>query len=199
MGPAFDRRPGKEVQLPALAHFRAVDPLPTRVRNQVRPGASTRGYERSREAAPNVKSRGASKSAASRHLVSRMGAKMREHLIRSLDDVQVKALAMDGACLTVVVALRILPDGTKAPRGLWQRSTENAAVCPSPLPDLRGARAAPRRTRAGCDRRGVRSPHSDHGRYVPSTTRGRSPTGAERDGAFSSSGVINRAVCGAAA
>ncbi len=130
---------GKEVQLPVLSDFRAMDPLQARVLNQVLLGVSTRGYERSLEAAPTAKSRGTSKSAASRHLVSRMGARMRDHLMRKLDDIQVKALVMDGVLVarhTVVVALGILADGTKVPLGLWQGSTENAAVCTSLLQDV---------------------------------------------------------------
>jgi transposase-like protein len=130
---------GKEVQLPVLSHLRAMDPLPARVLNQVLLGVSTRGYERSLEAAPTAKARGTGKSAASRHLVSRMGARMRDHLMRKLDDVRVEALVMNGvliACHTVVVALGILADGTKVPLGLWQGSTENAAVCTALLQDF---------------------------------------------------------------
>jgi len=69
-----------EVRLPIVARFQAEDPLPERVLNQILLGVSTRGYGASLEPTPpGVRSRGTSKSAASRHLVERMGAKMRDY------------------------------------------------------------------------------------------------------------------------
>jgi len=140
--PRVRSRSGQEVRLPSVARFQAEDPLPERVVNQILLGVSTRGYGASLEPAPpGVSSRGTSKSAASRHLVERMGAKMRTHFTRRLEDVRLLALMLDGievAGHTVVVALGITEDGTKVPLGLWQGSTENAAVCTSLLQDLIG-------------------------------------------------------------
>jgi transposase-like protein len=68
-----------------------------------------------------------------------MGAKLRDYLARSLADVRLVALMLDGievARNTVVVALGITEDGTKTTLGLWQGSTENAALCTSLLQDL---------------------------------------------------------------
>jgi putative transposase len=131
---------GQEVTLPSVARFQAEDPLPERVLNQIVLGVSTRGYGSSLEPAPaGVKSRGTSKSAASRHLVERMGAKLRDYLARPLGEVKMLALMLDGievARHTVVVALGITEDGTKTTLGLWQGSTENAALCTSLLQDL---------------------------------------------------------------
>lgn len=131
---------GQEVTLPSVARFQAEDPLPERVLNQIVLGVSTRGYGSSLEPAPaGVKSRGTSKSAASRHLVERMGAKLRDYLARPLGEVKLLALMLDGievARHTVVVALGITEDGTKTTLGLWQGSTENAALCTSLLQDL---------------------------------------------------------------
>jgi putative transposase len=131
---------GQELKLPLVEHFQRLDPLPERVVNQILLGVSTRGYERSLERPPaGVLSRGTSKSAASRQLVKRTGAKMREYLARRLDDVRLVALMLDGiqvAARTVVVALGITLDGSKLPLGLWQGSTENAALCISLLQDL---------------------------------------------------------------
>jgi len=140
--PRVRSKSGQEVGLPSVERFQAADPLPERVVNQILLGVSTRGYGASLEAAPpGVSSRGTSKSAASRHLVERMGSKMREYFSRRLEDVSPLVLMLDGievARQTVVVALGISADGTKQPLGLWQGSTENAAICTSLLQDLIG-------------------------------------------------------------
>jgi transposase-like protein len=137
--PRVRRRGGGEVQLPVLEQFRAADALPERVVGQILLGVSTRGYERSLETPPPVKTRGTSKSAASRHLVERTRARMAEYLTRRLDDVELLVLMLDGIVVaghTVVVALAVTADGTKVPLGLWQGSTENAALCTSLLQNL---------------------------------------------------------------
>lgn len=140
--PRVRSKSGQEVTLPSLERFRAGDPVPERVLNQILLGVSTRGYGASLEPTPpGVSGRGTSKSAASRHLVERMGRKMQDYLSRRLDDVRLLALMLDGievAKHTVVVALGIREDGTKLPLGLWQGSTENAALCVSLLQDLIG-------------------------------------------------------------
>jgi putative transposase len=140
--PRVRSKSGQEVTLPSVTRFQAEDPLPERVLNQLVLGVSTRGYAASLESAPaGVRSRGTSKSAASRHLVERMGAKLRDYLARSLAGVNLVALMLDGievARNTVVVALGITEDGTKTTLGLWQGSTENAALCTSLLQDLIG-------------------------------------------------------------
>lgn len=138
--PRIRSKLGQEVTLASVARFQAEDPLPERVLNQIVLGVSTRGYGSSLEPAPaGVKSRGTSKSAASRHLVERMGTKLRDYLARPLGEVKLLALMLDGievARHTVVVALGITEDGTKTTLGLWQGSTENAALCTSLLQDL---------------------------------------------------------------
>lgn len=138
--PRVRSKSGQEVSLASVRRFQAADPLPERVVNQILLGVSTRGYESSLEAPPpGLSSRGTSKSAASRHLVERMGSKMREYFSRRLEDVKLLVLMVDGiqvAGHTVVVALGISEDGIKQPLGLWQGSTENAAICTSLLQDL---------------------------------------------------------------
>jgi hypothetical protein len=79
---------GGEARLPSIEHFRAGDQVPVRVLNQILLGVSTRGYEKSLGPAPlATAARGASKSAASRHLVARMAAKMRSFLSRRLEEL----------------------------------------------------------------------------------------------------------------
>lgn len=131
---------GGEAQLKSALHFRTVDPVPARVLNQILLGVSTRGYRDSLEPVPDgISGRGASKSAASRHLIARMGGQLREQLRRRLDQLDLLVLMVDGieiAHRTVVVALGILADGRKVVLGLWLGSTENAALCTSLLNDL---------------------------------------------------------------
>lgn len=138
--PRVRRRSGGEVMLPSVRRFQEEDPVPERVLNQILLGVSTRGYGRSLEAPPpGVKGRGTSKSAASRHLIARMGSKMREYLSSALDAEELLVLMLDGIEVgghTVVVALGVSVDGTKIPLGLAQGSTENAAICTSLLQDL---------------------------------------------------------------
>lgn len=124
---------GREAKLPTVETFREVDPLPERVVERILLGVSTRGYGSSVEAPPpEVKRRGTSKSAASRHLVARTRQKLREDIGRRLDGVNLAALMIDGievAKQTLVVALGVTTTGKKIPLGLEQGSTENATLC----------------------------------------------------------------------
>ena len=86
-----------------------------------------------------VRGRGASKSAASRRVVSGTRARMREDLERALDGLDLVALYLDGLTIaerTVIVALGLTTDGTKVPLGLWQGSTEHTTVCTELLQHL---------------------------------------------------------------
>ena len=131
---------GTESRLPHFEAFRQEDPIPERVVNQILLGVSTRGYESSLDQpATQLKSRGTSKSAASRHLVAATRKKLDDYLSRSLENVELLALMVDGlevAGHTVVVSLGITADGTKVPLGLRVGSTENTALCTSLLQDL---------------------------------------------------------------
>lgn len=138
--PRVRRRGGHEEMLPTLARLRGTDPLPERVVDQILVGVSTRGYERSLEPVPpGVRARGASRSAASRHLVSRTAAKVKDHMNRPLDEIKLVALLLDGINVgdhTVVVALGVDHAGAKTPLGIWLGSTENARLCTELLGNL---------------------------------------------------------------
>ena len=130
---------GGEVELPSVEHFRQTDPLPERVVEQILLGVSTRGYGASLGQPPPAKSRGTSKSAASRHVVAQTEKRMKEELARRLDDEDLVVLMLDGievAKRTDVVALGVNQAGEKRPLGPWQGSTENAVVCTALLQDL---------------------------------------------------------------
>ena len=138
--PQVRSKSGEEASLPHFKAFREEDPLPERVLNQILVGVSTRNYESSLDKpAAKLKSRGTSKSAASRHLVSQTTKKLEQYLSRRLEEYELAALMMDGlevAGQTVVVTLGITIDGTKVPLGIWLGSTENSQVCTAMLQDL---------------------------------------------------------------
>jgi transposase-like protein len=131
---------GREATLPAVAAFRARDPLSARMMQQLLVGVSTRNYEASLEPRPaDRRTRGSSKSAVSRALVQRTRQRLQEHLSRRLEDLEVIALFVDGVVVaqqTAIVALGLTRDGRKEPLGLSLGSTENAVVCTDLLQDL---------------------------------------------------------------
>jgi transposase-like protein len=140
--PRVRGRAGGEAKLPSVTAFASQDPLPARVVEQILLGVSTRGYGRSLETAPpGVRSRGTSKSAASRRLVKATRERLTADLERRLEGDEILALMLDGVTVaeqTLVAAVGIGRDGQKVPLGLWQGSTENAALCTSLLQDLLG-------------------------------------------------------------
>jgi len=117
-----------------------VDPLNRRVVEQMLVGVATRQYARSLEPLPAaVISRGTSKSAVSRRFVARTTAQLERWQSQPLDALDLVGLILDGVhvgehCL--IVALGIAADGGKHALGLWEGSTENAAVCQSLLSNL---------------------------------------------------------------
>jgi hypothetical protein len=89
---------GKEVPLPSVEEFRAADPLCARVAEQIVLGVSTRGYQRSLEPVPEeTTSRGTSKSAASRGLITKTTEKLALFIDRRLEDVNLIAISSTGS------------------------------------------------------------------------------------------------------
>ncbi len=131
---------GKEVELPGIQELQEKDPLPERVMEQILLGVSTRGYEGSLERKPaKVRARGSSKSAASRHVVVRTKKTWEEMTSRSLEELDLVVLMLDGihvAKHSVVVALGVDVQGRKHALGLWTASTENATQCTALLHNL---------------------------------------------------------------
>jgi len=131
-----------EVSLSTYRHFADRDPLTRVVLEQMLAGVSTRRFSRTREPVGQALTdaeRSTSKSSVSREFVGRT----REHLValmsRSLADVRLAALMLDGIELKgrcCVVALGITTDGVKVPLGLWDGSTENKTVAKHLLADL---------------------------------------------------------------
>jgi len=131
-----------EVQMATYAHFADRDPLTAVVLEQMLAGVSTRRFSRTREPVGqgiSDRERSTSKSAVSREFVGRTGEHLRALMARSLGDVRLAALMLDGIELKgrcCVVALGVTTDGVKVPLGLWDGSTENKRVAVELLGDL---------------------------------------------------------------
>src|SRR5918995_1968482 len=131
-----------ELPLETYRHFADRDPLTRLVLEQMLAGVSTRRFERTREPVGEeveAEARSTSKSAVSRAFVARTREHLEALMGRRLDDVRLAVLMIDGIELkgrTNVVALGITTDGVKIPLGLWEGSTENAAVATALLADL---------------------------------------------------------------
>jgi transposase-like protein len=134
------RADGHEVALPTFQLMAQTDPLNRRVVEQMLVGVSTRQYARSLEPIGDaVTSRGTSKSAVSRRFVVQTTAQLEKWRSRSLADLDLVALLIDGLhvgdhCL--VAALGIDATGQKHVLGLWDGATENATLCQSLLANL---------------------------------------------------------------
>ena len=133
---------GSEVPLATYTHFADRDPLTAAVLERMLAGVSTRRYRRAQEPVGEqveAEARSTSKSAVSRQFVARTRENLEALMQRRLDDVRLAVLMVDGIDLkgrTNVVALGITTDGIKIPLGLWEGSTENAAVATALLSDL---------------------------------------------------------------
>ena len=134
------RAHGEEVQLPTFQAMASEDPLNRRVVEQMLVGVATRQYARSLEPLPaTMVSRGTSKSAVSRRFVAKTAAQLAAWRSTALDGLDLVALLVDGVHIgehCIIVALGIDTTGGKHALGLWDGSTENAAVCQSLLADL---------------------------------------------------------------
>ena len=129
-----------EVALPTFHTMAHRDPLDRRVVEQMLVGVATRQYARSLEPiTAEIESRGTSKSAVSRRFVAKTRAQLETWQAAPLDGLDLVALLLDGVhvgehCL--IVALGVAADGEKHALGIWEGSTENAAVCQSLLSNL---------------------------------------------------------------
>ena len=132
----------REVRLSTYEHFADRDPLSRVVLERMLAGVSTRRFPRTQEPvgeSVEAEARSTSKSAVSREFVARTRENLEALMSRRLDDVRLAVLMIDGIDLkgrTNVVALGITTEGVKIPLGLWEGSTENAAVATALLSDL---------------------------------------------------------------
>jgi transposase-like protein len=131
-----------EVPLVTYEHFADRDQLEEVVLERMLSGVSTRNYRRADEPVGEEVSggeRSTSKSAVSRTLVHRTRHQLWMLMNRPLHDLRLAAVMLDGIELhgyTNIVALGITTEGDKLALGLWDGSTENAAVASALLSDL---------------------------------------------------------------
>jgi len=136
---ADDRR---ELPVTTYEFFADRDPLTRAVMERMLAGVSTRRFavvgepvgERVEDDSSST-----SKTSVSEMFIERTRTALSELTSRRLDDVRVAVMMLDGVDIagrTHVVALGITTDGVKIPLGLWEGSTENAALARELLSDL---------------------------------------------------------------
>jgi putative transposase len=131
-----------ELPLATYEHFAERDPLEEVVLERMLAGVSTRQYRRAQEPVGEqveTDARSTSKSAASRMFVARTRDRLWKLMNRPLSDLRLAVIMLDGIELhgyTNIVALGITTEGEKLALGLWEGSTENAAVAGALLSDL---------------------------------------------------------------
>jgi transposase-like protein len=131
-----------EVRLRTYDYFADRDPLSRSVLERMLAGVSTRRYRRTQEPVGKrveQAARSTSRSSVSRTFIERTRTSLSELMSRRLDDVRLAVMMIDGLELQgrcCVVALGITTEGVKIPLGLWEGSTENAAVATALLSDL---------------------------------------------------------------
>jgi putative transposase len=132
----------RELPVRTYEYFADRDPLAVVVMNRMLAGVSTRKYAGVGEPVGEEverESRSTGKSTVSELFIERTKTALEELTSRSLADVRLAVMMLDGidiADRTHVVALGIATDGVKVPLGLWEGSTENATLARSLLSDL---------------------------------------------------------------
>lgn len=131
-----------EVSLATYEHFADRDPLTRMVFERMLAGVSTRNYARTGEPVGSdveENSSSESRSTVSREFITKTRNALGELMGRRLDDLRLAVMMVDALEISGkvhVVALGISTEGVKIPLGLWEGSTENAAVARSLLSDL---------------------------------------------------------------
>jgi transposase-like protein len=133
---------GAEIELDTWKAFSSADLLNSLIVERMLAGVATRRHVDVAEPVGKeleARAKSMSKSAVSRRFVAATTKAMGELMARSLADLDVAVLMIDGldvAGSCVVVCLVITTDGTKVPVGLWLGDTENKTVVTALLADL---------------------------------------------------------------
>jgi len=125
---------GREVQLPAWKVFSQRDLLGEIALGRMLAGLSARRYRAGSEPVGEVELHGTSRSAISRRFRQATEARLAELFGKDLSELDLLAVFIDGMHVgehLIVVALGVDSAGRKHPLGLWEGTTENAAVCRS--------------------------------------------------------------------
>ncbi len=130
---------GREVPLPTWEVFCSRDLLHEIALGRMLAGLSARRYRAGSEPGGQVELRGTSRSSISRRFRRATEAKLAELFGRDLSGLDLLAVFVDGMHVgshLIVVALGVDEQGRKHPLGLWEGTTENAAVCRSLVGNL---------------------------------------------------------------
>jgi putative transposase len=131
-----------ELPVESYEYFADRDPLTGAVMDRMLAGVSTRKFAVVGEPVGEdveASSTATSKSTVSEMFIERTKTALGELMSRSLSDVRLAVMMLDGmeiAERTHVVALGISTEGVKIPLGLWEGSTENATLARTLLADL---------------------------------------------------------------
>jgi putative transposase len=131
-----------ELPVATYEYFADRDPLTRAVMDRMLAGVSTRRFAPVGEPVGEEveqDSSSTSKSTVSELFIERTRTALSELMGRRLEDVRLAVMMLDGlqiADRTHVVALGISTEGVKIPLGLWEGSTENAALARALLADL---------------------------------------------------------------
>src|SRR5262245_16462356 len=135
--PRVRGKDGREIELERYRLFQSNDRLQRSVSQRVLAGVSTRDYREAIDAVCD--GYGIEKSSVSRHWKAASLAEMRRLMERSLGELDLVAILIDGIefhGFLLVVALGIDCGGRKHVLGLWPGATENTEVVKSLLADL---------------------------------------------------------------
>lgn len=126
---------GGEIELPTWTRMSAEDPLHDRIVEQALLGVSSRGYERSLEPLPEgMRSHTTKRSSVCRRFVARTRSQVQSFLSRTLGDLDLPVIMIDGTGLgdhVLIVAMGIDTTGHKHILGVAVGTTENEQVCRS--------------------------------------------------------------------
>ena len=131
-----------ELPVKTYEYFADRDPLTRAVMDRMLAGVSTRKFAVVGEPVGEEveqESTSTGKSTVSELFIERTKTALGELMSRSLSDVRLAVMMLDGmeiADRTHVVALGISTEGVKIPLGLWEGSTENATLARTLLADL---------------------------------------------------------------
>lgn len=131
------RQHNQEIPLGSYELFQRGSLLEESVWHKILHGLSTRHYKEVVQQFADAY--GLEKSTTSRHFVAASEAKLRELMTRSLENVPLAAIVIDGTVFQgehLIVALGIDPSGCKLVLGIRQGATENATVVGALLQDL---------------------------------------------------------------
>lgn len=149
--PRVTDREGREVALETWTQLSGDDPLDERALEQMAVGVATRKYARSLEPLPDTMvTRGTSKSSVSRRFVEMTTDKLKEWMARSLADLDLCAVFIDGIHFgehVILCALGVDGAGMKHVLSLWEGATENEIACNAMLADLSSRGLKPDRAR----------------------------------------------------